>query len=200
MSVLLTLFRSLRLLRHPALVRRLGELWRDELLIEEIRRRNPDARIHSGVLVDGWGKGTLELSAGAQVEHGTMIALGSEGNGYGALRIGPRTWIGPYNNFRLGGGATIEVGADCLISQFCSIVAANHSTARGVIMRDAPLARERMHVTIGDDVWLGASSTILPGVTIGDGAVIGANSVVIRDVPPYEIHAGNPARRVGERS
>ena len=49
-------------------------------------------------------------------------------------------------------------------------------------------------VTIGDDVWLGSGCLILSGVTIGPGAVIGAHAVVSRDVPPYAIVAGNPAR------
>ena len=49
-------------------------------------------------------------------------------------------------------------------------------------------------ITIGDDVWIGGSTTVLPGVTIGDGAVIGAGSVVTRDIPPMVIAAGNPCR------
>jgi acetyltransferase-like isoleucine patch superfamily enzyme len=49
-------------------------------------------------------------------------------------------------------------------------------------------------VTIEDKVWVGWGVTILHGITIGEGAVIGANSVVTRDVPPYTIVAGNPAR------
>ena len=49
-------------------------------------------------------------------------------------------------------------------------------------------------VVIGNDVWIGQSATILSGVTIGDGAVIGTMAVVAKDVPPYAIVAGNPAR------
>lgn len=52
----------------------------------------------------------------------------------------------------------------------------------------------RGDVVIGNDVWIGFGSTILSGVTIGDGAAVGACSVVTRDVPPYAIAAGNPAR------
>jgi tetrahydrodipicolinate N-succinyltransferase len=50
------------------------------------------------------------------------------------------------------------------------------------------------HVTIGSDVWTGHNVNILPGVSVGDGAVIGAGSVVTRDVPPFAIVAGSPAR------
>lgn len=50
------------------------------------------------------------------------------------------------------------------------------------------------HVTIGNDVWTGHNVNILPGVSVGDGAVIGAGSVVTKDVPPYAIVVGAPAR------
>jgi chloramphenicol O-acetyltransferase type B len=51
-------------------------------------------------------------------------------------------------------------------------------------------------VIIGNDVWLGRDSTIMSGVTIGDGAVVGAEAVVAKDVPPYGIVVGNPAKLV----
>ncbi|WP_286209140.1 CatB-related O-acetyltransferase [Azospirillum sp. A1-3] len=54
-------------------------------------------------------------------------------------------------------------------------------------------------VTIGNDVWIGDGASILSGVTIGDGAVIGACAVVSKDVPPYAIVAGNPAKIIRKR-
>ena len=54
-------------------------------------------------------------------------------------------------------------------------------------------------ITVGNDVWIGTRATILSGVTIGDGAVVGAGTVVARDVPPYGIVVGNPARLVRTR-
>lgn len=54
-------------------------------------------------------------------------------------------------------------------------------------------------VTIGNDVWCGNGAIIMPGVTIGDGAVVGAHAVVTKDVPPYAIVAGNPARIIRKR-
>lgn len=52
---------------------------------------------------------------------------------------------------------------------------------------------------IGNDVWIGQNAVILPGVRVGDGAIIGANSVVGKDVAPYTIVVGNPARPVRKR-
>ncbi|MCI8855592.1 MAG: acyltransferase [Clostridiaceae bacterium] len=54
-------------------------------------------------------------------------------------------------------------------------------------------------ITVGDYVWIGARSTILQGVTIGEGAVIAAGSVVTRDIPPYTVAAGVPARVIRRR-
>lgn len=59
--------------------------------------------------------------------------------------------------------------------------------------------RREKRVKIGHDVWVGHGAVVLPGVTIGDGAVVGANAVVTRDVAPYTIVAGVPARPVRAR-
>lgn len=61
---------------------------------------------------------------------------------------------------------------------------------------DLPLKGDTV---IGNDVWIGQNSVILPGVHIGDGAIIGANSVVGSDVPPYTVIAGNPAKKIRKR-
>lgn len=52
---------------------------------------------------------------------------------------------------------------------------------------------------VGNDVWLGYSSTIMPGVTIGDGAIVASNSTVVKDVEPYSIVGGNPAKLIRKR-
>jgi acetyltransferase-like isoleucine patch superfamily enzyme len=197
--MILDFLRGIRMLRHRDLVRRLGEIWSAEREIEDIRRRNPGAHISSDAKFLGWRKGQLSLALGSRIEFGTIIALGDEHNGYGTLAVGRGTWIGPYNNLRISGGTSVRIGEGCLVSQFCSIVSANHSIARSQRIAEAKGATDRVDVTIGDDVWIGAGAVILPGVTLSNGAVIGAGSIVNRSVGEYEIWAGNPAARVGER-
>ena len=110
-------------------------------------------------------------------------------------------------------------GADVIIGKFCSIagdikvyLGKNHRTdwittfPFGHIHKDIftkfdgdghPVTKG--NIVIGNDVYIGTSAIIMSGVTIGDGAVIGAHSVVTKDVPPYTIFAGNPARVTKKR-
>lgn len=64
---------------------------------------------------------------------------------------------------------------------------------------DYPKTSSKGKIVIGSDVWIGESVTLLSGVNIGDGVIIGARSVVARDIPPFAIAVGNPARIVRYR-
>lgn len=67
-------------------------------------------------------------------------------------------------------------------------------------VEDIPLAWDNKgDIVIGNDVWIGYEAVVLAGVTIGDGAVIGARAVVTKDVPPYTIVGGVPAREIRQR-
>ena len=65
-----------------------------------------------------------------------------------------------------------------------------------IIFSGRPATKETV---IEDDAWIGYGAIIIAGVRIGRGAIIGAGAVVTKDVPAYEIHAGVPARKIGER-
>ena len=87
--------------------------------------------------------------------------------------------------------AKVTIGDDCFIGPNVSIYTACHSTD--------PVERNTRRewaepVTIGDNVWIGGSVTILPGVTIGDNVTIGAGSVVTKDIPSNVVAVGNPCR------
>ena len=69
----------------------------------------------------------------------------------------------------------------------------NHKSDRTDITMDQQGFAEEKPVKIGNDVWIGARVTILPGVEIGDGCIIGASAVVTKSIPPYSVVAGNPA-------
>lgn len=68
-----------------------------------------------------------------------------------------------------------------------------------VYQKEYCIKRKKLGVTIGDDVWIGANSVILPGVKIHNGAIIGAGSVVVKDVPANAIACGNPAKLIRYR-
>lgn len=75
----------------------------------------------------------------------------------------------------------------------------NHRFDQLDITMDSQGFGEEKSVVIEDDVWIGSRVTILPGVTVGTGSVIGASSVVTKDIPPYSIACGNPAKIVKSR-
>lgn len=89
--------------------------------------------------------------------------------------------------------ALVTIGDDCFIGPNVSIYTACHSTDPAERNTRREWARP---VTIGHNVWIGGSVTILPGVTIGDNVTIGAGSVVVKDIPSNSVAVGNPARAV----
>ncbi len=94
-------------------------------------------------------------------------------------------------NFTVLDEAKVLIGNDVFIGPNVSIYTACHSTD--------PVERNSRRewaegVTIGDNVWIGGSVTILPGVHIGDNVTVGAGSVVVRDIPSGSIAVGNPCR------
>ncbi|MFT3903310.1 MAG: sugar O-acetyltransferase [Niabella sp.] len=92
-------------------------------------------------------------------------------------------------------GAKVTFGDNVFIAPGCGFYTAGHPLN--------PVARNKgleyaYPITIGNNVWIGAQSVILPGVTIGDNSVIGAGSVVTHDIPAGVVAAGNPCRVIKE--
>jgi hypothetical protein len=102
--------RGIYLLRQPSLIRGLGDWQREWAEVERVRTTCPGVYIHRDVLIRGHGPGVLQIGTGSSIEMGTILWLGDERNGYGALVVGRSTWIGQYNNFRLADGCRILIG------------------------------------------------------------------------------------------
>jgi acetyltransferase-like isoleucine patch superfamily enzyme len=96
----------------------------------------------------------------------------------------------------------VEIGENVLMGSRVFITDHGHGSYRGA-RQDAPTVPPQMRrlssgdqVVIGRNAWLGDAVTVLPGVEIGEGAIVGANSVVTRNVEPFTVVAGNPARPI----
>lgn len=115
---------------------------------------------------------------------------------------GSKLSIGNYSglglNCRIHG--PVAIGDYVMMGPDVLIVTRNHRFDRVDVPMALQGSSEARSVIIGDDVWIGARSVILPGVRIGNGAVIGACSVVTKDIPAYAIVGGNPARIIRFRS
>lgn len=131
----------------------------------------------------------------------------------GRLVVGPNTYGAPILRYwGAPAGYVCRIGDYCSIADNVQIFLGGYHRPDWVSMYpfpafpDWPEARGRTghavgrgDVTIGSDVWLSSHCTLMSGVTIGHGAVVAAQAVVSRDVPPYAIVAGNPARVVKHR-
>jgi acetyltransferase-like isoleucine patch superfamily enzyme len=114
-----------------------------------------------------------------------------------AISIGEGTAINAYVNVRFREGR-VKIGRNVLFGQFVSVLVGTHKYEdKSKLIKDQGTISG--DIEIGDDVWIGAHSVIMPGVKLGKGAVVGAQSVVTCDVPEYEVWAGVPARKLKER-
>lgn len=111
--------------------------------------------------------------------------------------IGNGVHINRYVFIWAGGKSKITIGDNTLTGPGVFITSDNHGLKRDNLIKDQP--SKEADVSIGSDVWLGAYSIVLPGVEIEDGAIIAAGAVVTKDVGPYTIMAGVPAKKIGER-
>ena len=127
--------------------------------------------------------------------HGGDISIGDwcyigEGSriwSSGSIHIGDRVLIS--HNVNIFDSLTHPLSAQQRHAQFKAIMQMGHP--RSIDLGEQP-------VTVSNDVWVGANACVLRGVTLGEGAVVGTGSVVTKDVPPYTIVAGNPARVIRE--
>ena len=126
--------------------------------------------------------------------HSTFY-MGSNCEVMSDLVAGPYSFIN--NDCAIQAGVTL--GRYTLLGPSVAVVGADHRPDLAGVPNVFSGRPEIRKTLIGDDAWIGHGSTIMHGVTIGRGAIVAAGAVVTKDVPPYEIHGGVPARKIGER-
>jgi acetyltransferase-like isoleucine patch superfamily enzyme len=158
--------------------------------IAQLARCGPNCIFETGVLV--FHPENIELGANVYVGHYAIL----KGYHKNKMRIGDQTWIGQQSFLHSAGG--IEIGCRVGIGPGVRIVTSFHAEAgRETPILDSPV--ELAPVVIEDDCDLGVGAIVLPGVRIGRGAQIGAGALVTRDVPPYSVAMGVPAKVTRER-
>jgi len=179
-------------------------------------------RLHPTALLLGSGRKRI---FGRHVKVGARSVLDTGATG--GLSINDDVWISSdvemqtSTNIAIGRGTTIQrrctingtsrIGAGCIFAPNVFVSSGTHpfevfpslpireQERRIALSCDARHDSLDRPIWIQADCWLGANVVVCPGVTIGKGSVIGANSVVTRDVPPYSIFAGSPAKSIGVR-
>jgi len=178
-------------------------------------------RIHPKAVLFGRPEQVI-VGRGSTIGARTRVLPGPDGQ----VVIGERVWLAADieiqtdTRVRIGDGTTVQrrctingttrLGRGCILAPNVFISSGTHpfrlyahlpirEQERRVEQEPDQLASLDRPVWVQDDCWLAANVVICPGVTVGKGSVIGANSVVTRDVAPYKVVAGTPARVIGER-
>lgn len=132
----------------------------------------------------------ISIEEGTDIGSNVRIKTGFGGE----IRIGKNVTIDDFSY--LSAQKKIEIGDETMIAASCYIVDFNHiyplSESKKNIGKKEGYTRSS--IIIGSYVWIGTHAIILPGVTIGDGAVIGAGAIVTKNIPPYSLAVGNPAK------
>lgn len=123
------------------------------------------------------------------VEHGATFGSGK------GISLGARSGIGIDADLH----GTITIGDDVMMGPRVTIHSRNHRTDDVTRPMNTQGFEEDEPVVIGDDVWIGSNVTILPGVHVGSGSILAAGAVVTKDVPPYSVAGGVPAKVLRSR-
>lgn len=154
-----------------------------EYLINQFVSRVPWA----GLRIAGYRR----LGVTFEAPRTTMIMLWTDVHAPREITIGGNTAIG--RHCHLDGRGGLEIGRNVNISSFTRIITAGHDPY------DAGFRGYSAPVVIHDRVWIATGVTILAGVTIGEGAAVAAGAVVNKDVEPFTVVGGIPAKEIGQR-
>jgi acetyltransferase-like isoleucine patch superfamily enzyme len=163
--------------------------WNRARIHWELMRRGAFARWPlEGNALEALRERRLEVGEGVLFEPGVWITM----PGAARVRIGEGTFLN--RNAMIAAHELVEIGAHCMLANGCFVTDANHrfdDPGRPITWQGF---ESKGPTRIGENCWLGANVVVTSGVTIGERCVIGANSVVTRDVEPFSIAAGSPAK------
>lgn len=153
---------------------------------------NHDVSLRAVQIICSGNQGEVVLDNGVSLDRGVDINSCESGK----IKIGQATFIGPYGC--IAGPGSVDIGEYCMIASHCGIYANQHifSDRTRPIMLQGVTTKG---IVIENDCWLGTGVRVLDGVRIGQGSVIGAGAVVTKDIPPYSIAVGVPAKVIGVR-
>ena len=158
--------------------------WYVRLLAPLYQHRGRHSKIYGSVRMDTPPYRRFSLGERSVIESFSCI-----NNAVGDVLIGNHTRIGIHNTII----GPVTIGHHVNLAQGITVTALNHNFS-DLSKRIDEQGISTQPVTISDDVWIGANAVVLPGVTIGQHAVVAAGAVVTKDVPPYSIVAGVPAK------
>jgi len=163
--------------------------WNRARIHWHLLRREAFARwpLHGDVL-EAFEDGRLEVGAHVLLEPHVWITAPAPGR----VRIGTGTFLNI--GVMVAAVELVEIGSHCMLANGCFVTDGNHRFDDP----DKPVPWQGFSskgpTRIGDNVWLGANVVVTSGVTIGERCVVGANSVVTKDIAPFSIAAGAPAK------
>lgn len=158
--------------------------WYIRLLAPLYQHRGKGSIIHSSVRMDTPPYRLFSIGRKSVIESFSCI-----NNAVGDVIIGDYTRVGLHNTII----GPVRIGNNVNLAQGITVTALNHNFDDTTKRIDQQGVSTKA-VTINDDVWIGANAVVLPGVTIGTHSVVAAGAVVSKDVPPYTIVAGVPAK------
>ncbi|MBQ8426688.1 MAG: acyltransferase [Clostridia bacterium] len=151
-------------------------------------------KIGDGVTLIARGEGGIEIGNGVLIQERVYIDTQTEEFGY--VKVGANTYIG--TGTTIFGHVGLEIGENCLLAQNITITpySHKHSDANTLICKQGGFMEK---VTIGDNSYLGMGVCVMYSGNIGEGAVIGAHSTVVKEIPPYTVAVGTPAKVIKNR-
>lgn len=179
------------------LLKMLPEVWYRFILRLFAPIVNTAMSFYSKALIHPFAKIDIK---GVRIHQGTRIgnSILQTYGGKGEIKIGANSIIYDKCELFAHRDAKITIGNNVFLARRTVIMTADHlfQDKNRLIMEQDTVEAD---VTIGNDVWIGYGVIILKGVTINDGCVVGAGSVVTKDLPPYSVAVGSPAKVIKER-